>query len=104
MNTSGTKIQLFMKLLGVVVVFALGIATTYVWLLPAYFSGYKIYHVLIIGLFAAYMSGAYIGYSNSSNSTVVRRMGFGIVCGLGVAILVLYASMLIILNFKRILG
>ena len=89
-----------MKLLAVVILFALGIAATYLWLLPKHFNGHKTYYVLVIGLFTAYISGAYIGYSYLSASTVVRRIVVGVACGVGVAILVLYSSMLVILNLR----
>lgn len=100
MPTNVTKVKFFMKLAGIAIGLTLGLAATYVWLLPRYFNGYKTYYVLIIGLLTAYISSAYIGCSFLTASTLARRIMFGVACGLGVAILVLYSSMLIILNLR----
>ena len=100
MSTNGTKTRLLIKLATITIGFTLGIAASYLWLLPAFSNGHKTFYVLVIGLFAAYLSSAYIGYSFFSTTAVARKIISGIVCGLGITVIVLYSSMFIIFKFR----
>jgi hypothetical protein len=77
-----------------------GVAGCYIYLIPRFFPGYKTYSVLVMGLFAAYLSGGYLGYDFLRTSALSRRILFGIACGVCVAVSVLYCSMFIMLNMR----
>lgn len=93
-----SKAQIASTLLVVAFGFTLAITGCYIWLLPKLFNGYKTYSVLVLGLLGSYVSGGYIAFKHSGVPSHAMRGFVTICCGLLVASVVLYFSMLIILN------
>ena len=90
---------LSIKLLAVVVSFVLVIAGAYLWLIPAFFGGYKTYSIIVLGAIGSASVGAYCCYQMASaKAWGISKIIFVLLGGGVVGALVTVLSLFWILN------
>jgi hypothetical protein len=91
--------HLLIKLFCIVVGFTISVSVAYVWLLPQFFNGYKTYSILILGVLGAAIIASYETYKwGNEQSGISTRIILSTISGLAVAVLIVYFSLLIMLN------
>lgn len=95
------KSYLLVKLSCIAVAVILAIAAAYVCLLPIFFDGHKTYSVLILGASGAAVAGGYNTYKSCYGAVGnINKIILPIFAGLAVAAIVVYFSLLIIVNIR----
>jgi uncharacterized membrane protein (DUF441 family) len=87
-------------ILAVAVLFSSATGSTYAFLLPAFFAGYKAGWILVMGVLVAALLGGYIGYRNADGDSLPAKIGVSIAYGAVEVVLVTFLSLLIILNTR----
>lgn len=95
-----TTVHNIYLLLLIVVIFTILIGGAYGFIIPTFFSDYKTYSILIIGIAVAALLAGYIGYQILANSTLLLKISIGISCAVAAAILVSFLALFIIINVR----
>lgn len=101
MKTNCIKNNLIIKLTGIVAVCTAVIAGFYSWLIPKFFTGFATYSVFVIGVCSAAVLGI-ICCVKADRTIIEKKYGYLILIftGVVVAALVMFFSLLIILNTR----
>lgn len=92
---------LVFKLLAIIICFTSVISVVYVWVLPIFFHGYKTYFILVTGpCIAALLGGFYCYKATNVLMSATARYFLSSFCGIAVAALVVFLSLLIIVNVR----
>jgi hypothetical protein len=92
---------LFVKLIAIIVGFVAVLSTVYIWVLPEIFHGYKTYSLFAIGVIAAALLGGNYCYQIANVlASATSKVLLAFLGGFGVAALVSFLSLLIILNVR----
>lgn len=105
MNSNGRKSNVAINLTWIVTGFTAAIATTYVWLLPNFFHGYKTYSFFIAGAFGSAIFAARVcikARKNQINQEKSRSRLMPYFLALVSAALVAFLSLLIIANLRGV--
>ena len=90
---------LSITLLIVVAVFVFAISVVYSWIIPTFFGGYKTHIFFVVGTILAAMLGSYFTFQNLAiDIGTGPKLVVAFVCGVVVAILVLFLSLLVTVN------
>lgn len=93
--------NLVIKLGAILVAFVVAISTVYVWILPGFFHGYKTYSFLVVGVISAALLSGYLSYQAANTvASATNRFLLASFCGLVVAALVVFFTLIIILNTR----
>ncbi len=99
MGTLNSKF--FLSLVGIVVSATIILIVAYAWLVPGMFREHKTYSVFIAGIGGAAVVSGYYSYRTAGIiESVVPRFLFASLCGVVVAGLVAFLSLLVLLNLK----
>jgi len=95
------KSYLLAKLSCIAVAAIFAIAVAYVWLLPIFFNGLKTYSILIFGASGAAAVGGYNTYKSCEGEVgKINKIMLPAFAGLVVAAVVIYFSLLIVVNMR----
>ena len=95
------KFYLLVRLSCIAVSAILAIAAVYIWLLPIFFNGHKTYSILVLGASGAAAAGGYNTFKSCADEVgKINKIMLPLFAGLAVAVVVVYFSLLIIVNMR----
>ncbi len=94
------SINLLTKLAGIVISFSVLIYIIYAWVLPEYFSEYKTYGFLVLGILNSFGVGVCCSFTELVKLSLMSRCFLSFASGVIVATLVLLISLFIIVNIR----
>lgn len=97
MKTTGISL---IRLVAIVAIFVMILAAIYAWILPTFFHGYKTYSFLVVGVVTAAAISGYYSYRNCVFESLTQRWLLSASYAVGVAFLVMFFSLFIILNTR----
>jgi len=94
------KVHIIIKLMQVIILFTTIISGIYAILIPTFFPNYRTYSILILGMVLSAGVGGYLCQRQLLSQSMVFQYSISLIGALGVAAVVLFLSLLIIVNVR----